>query len=726
MKWRDVLARADRVQKSRAFKIAASVAVVIVSIIVFSVYAVQRGLEATEGTLGAGSQVEERADGAPTGSATDGPNPGLAGGQAGPAAVEPEVDQQGAALGGSAGVALTSRGAMQRVLAGREDLTSLAVGLGVVTGLTLVVIWLGFFLTHLAIALVVVGIAYPMTQFRPVRTYGLMLLGVASLTWAFNVGLAVVRLLYSGSNPVLSVARNVLSEAVRLKLSLAFILLLMFLLATLPMLLDPETPLRYRVQAFMQYSTGGAFWLIAVLTLLFSVSTVTLEQRSKIIWQTMTKPVAAWQYILGKWLGVVGLNAVLLLVCSSGVFLFTEFLRSTPAMGERSAYVPESGGERITEDRLILETQVLQARVSALPPPDVAPDDPEFLRAVRDYIDGIKNTDPMFQAAEDDAQRQAAVDALYEKMREDLHTQTTTRLRSIEPGQGRAFTIQNLQYAAANSEPLILRYKFDAGANQPDESYRITIMVGDRFFLLREASIGMFHAVPIAPVIVVHMEGGGRPLGITVDDPQFAMLEGLIAQGQQGLEYLEAGDLISPQGELMVDFANGDVTSGYRNPDPMVFPPEGVELSYPHGGYRGNFVRVVVVLWVKLAFLAMLAIAAGTFLSFPVACMVAMATFLAAESSGFLATALETFNYHNRQNEIVWFKYVIFTVASAVAGLFGVYHDLDPIGRIVEGRLLAWSSVAVGVGVLGTLTGILYVVAVLIFRRRELATYSGQ
>jgi len=69
---------------------------------------------------------------------------------------------------------------------------------------------------------------------------------------------------------------------------------------------------------------------------------------------------------------------------------------------------------------------------------------------------------------------------------------------------------------------------------------------------------------------------------------------------------------------------------------------------------------------------------------------------------------------------------VIFTVASAVAGLFGVYHDLDPIGRIVEGRLLSWSSVAVGVGVLGGLTGVLYGAAVLIFRRRELATYSGQ
>jgi len=720
VKWRDVIARADRIQKSRAFKIAASVVVVAAAIAVFSVYAVQRGLEATEGTLGSGAGIAARADGAQASGAT--PNPGLADGQAGPAA----VDEEAAALGASAGVAGTTKRAMDRVLAGREDMTSLAVGLAVVSGLTIVVIWLGLFLTHLAIAVVIVGIAYPMTQFRPVRTYGSMLLGVAALAWAFNVGLAVVRLLYSGSNPVLSVARNVLSEAVRLKLSLVFILLLMFLLATLPMLLDPQTPLRYRVQAFLQYSTGGAFWLIAVLTLLFSVSTVTLEQRSKIIWQTMTKPVAAWQYILGKWLGVVGLNAVLLLVCSAGVFLFTEYLRSTPAMGEVAAYVPENRGERITEDRLILETQVLQARVSVLPPPDLSPDDPEFQAAVRDYIVGIQNTDPVFKAAENDVQRRAALDALYERMHEELYQSQVTKLRSIEPGQGRPFVFEGLRYAASNSEPLILRYKFDAGSNQPDESYRVTLVVGDRYFLVREASIGMFHAVPIAPVIVVPLPGSSRPFGVTVDDPQFADLEAMMEAGATEIEYLEAGDLIGPEGTLQVDIANGEVTTRYTNPDPMTFPPDGVEISYPHGGYRGNFVRVVLVLWVKLAFLAMLAIAASTFLSFPVACMVAMATFLAAESSGFLTVALETFNYHDQENQVVLAKYVIFTVASAVAGLFGVYHDLDPIGRIVDGRLLAWSSVAVGVGVLGGLTGVLYAAAVLVFRRRELATYSGQ
>lgn len=734
MKWRQWLAQADRVQKSRPFKIAASALVIIAAVLVFSIYALQRGLDATESSLGANpanSTPDPSAATTDSHAASDTPtsdptNPALARPESPSSAAPGVLNPDAVSLASNNSAVGVSGRAMTRLLAGREDLTSLAVTVSLIAGLTLVVVWLGFFLTHLAIAAVVLGIALPMTQFRGIATYGWMLVGVASLAWAFNVGLALLRLIYSAPSPVLAVARNVLAEAVRLKLSLLFIVLLMFLLATLPMLLDPQTPLRYRVQSFLQYSTGGAFWIIALLTLLFGVSTVTLEQRNKIIWQTMTKPVAPWQYILGKWLGVVGLNAILLLVCASGVFLFTEFLRSNRAMGESAAYVPLSPTETITEDRMILESQVLQARVTVRPEPDLRPDDPDFLAAVRSYIDGIKQTDPMFVAAETDAQRQAALDDMYSRMFDDLYKDQSNRLRSIEPGQGRPFQIPGLAFAAQNAEPLILRYKFDAGSNMPDQSYRVTIMVGNRYYMVRECSLGMFHALPIAPVIVLSAPGGGLPIGITASDPQFATFEAFAKQPDSGAVYLEAGDLIDPQGVLQIDFANGDATSQQVNPESMSFPPDGVEVSYPHGGYRANFVRVTLVLWVKLAFLAMLAITASTFLSFPVACMVALGTFLAAESSGFLSMALETFNFHDKQNNIVIGNYIIYGVASAIASLFQVYRDLDPIGKIVEGRLLAWSGVATGVAVLGGLTALLYAAAVLIFRKRELGTYSGQ
>ena len=127
-------------------------------------------------------------------------------------------------------------------------------------------------------------------------------------------------------------------------------------------MLEVDSPLRYRVQSFLQYGTGGSFWIIAILTLVFSVSTVAFEQRDKTIWQTMTKPVASWQYVLGKWLGVVGLNAVLLTVCASAVFLFTEYLRQQPARGEQSAFVTSTGAltlEKIPARLAVIGWQLL-------------------------------------------------------------------------------------------------------------------------------------------------------------------------------------------------------------------------------------------------------------------------------------------------------------------------------------------------------------------------------
>lgn len=62
----------------------------------------------------------------------------------------------------------------------------------------------------------------------------------------------------------------------------------------------------------------------------------------------------------------------------------------------------------------------------------------------------------------------------------------------------------------------------------------------------------------------------------------------------------------------------------------------------------------------------------------------------------------------DRQGQVVPFKYVISSIASAVSGLFVVYADLRPTQRLVEGRLLSWGDVARGVGVLGAVTAGLY------------------
>jgi len=64
-------------------------------------------------------------------------------------------------------------------------------------------------------------------------------------------------------------------------------------------------------------------------------------------------------------------------------------------------------------------------------------------------------------------------------------------------------------------------------------------------------------------------------------------------------------------------------------------------------------------------------------------------------------------------------------IATPVHLAFNFYADLKPTQRLVDGRLLGWGSVAGGAATLAALTAMLYGAAVLIFRRRELAIYSG-
>jgi hypothetical protein len=158
----------------------------------------------------------------------------------------------------------------------------------------------------------------------------------------------------------------------------------------------------------------------------------------------------------------------------------------------------------------------------------------------------------------------------------------------------------------------------------------------------------------------------------------------------------------------------------------MTIPPDGLELSFPVGGYEANFVRVMIILWLKLAFLAMVGVVSATYLSFAVASLISFGTFLIAESASFLSTSLEYFDPADAKGNVEYWKMVVRGIAVPIATAFKSYAELRPTTNLVDGRMMDWSTVAVAAVVLGALTAVLYAIGVTIFKRRELAMYSGQ
>ncbi len=569
---------------------------------------------------------------------------------------------------------------IRSIIAAQYNTSSIAIAIGLGTLLCLTVIWVSMGLTYLLLAVgcaLMLGIAALSGSLKSLAPF---IVGIFALTGSFSALMRLMMVALSWSSPVFSIARNVLQEAIRMKVSLIFIVAMIFGLAVLPMLLSDDQPLRYRIQSFLQYGTSGTFGLIAILIVLFSVMTVASEQRDKQIWQTVTKPVAAWQYVLGKWLGMAALSASLLGVSASGIFVFTEYLRHQPAQGETSAF-RASQGAMLTEDRFMVETQVLSSRRTIAPDP--APWNPKQLNEEIEKKIQVE-LDSMQVPGDTPEQLAANKDAARERIRSDLLKGLSMSYRTILPADNRIYTFSGLSDAKNSDRPLIFRYKIQSGSNMPDQLYKVTIA---------------FPGVGQAKVEDVPLD-------------QIKVLE------------LNAG-LINERGEVIMQIFNGDASTQTPNPRAFTFPSEGLKLSYASSSYQANYMRLMFVLWIKLLFLAMVGVCAATFLSFPVAAIVSFAIFWAAEGAKSLASALETYETTTLQGQTIWFNTAVAKIAELISSIFSVYSNLRPTGRLVEGEYLGWGSLASGTIVVSIWCLVLFAAGVLIFRRRELAIYSG-
>lgn len=579
-----------------------------------------------------------------------------------------------------------------RVLARDAGLAFGIVAMGVALG----AVWLGFGLTYIGIGVGVLAIAVPLMQFDQTYSFGLVGIGIAVLVVALLASLEGAKLLLGGGTPVLAVARNVLVEAVRARIGLIFVVALILLLAFLPVVLNEDQPLRYRVQQWIQYGLGLGYLLLAMMTVFFGVATVSFEQRDRIIWQTVSKPVRAMSYIAGKWLGVMVLNVVLMLTIAAGVFAFSVYMERLPADGEAAYHVTLGDGMQIrpglntalapelrTKDRRLLEDEVLVARVGVKPdPPEV--NEEGLQQAAIARIDDERKTNPDFVET-----REAR-----EQILNELITLALERARTIRPGFSRHFVFSDIGFLRddPNQPMLTLRYTYDAGTNDPADVYRLRFFFNGQAWPLRGA-IGTEQAV----------EDGVQ--AITLGSAQLLTFP---------------ASLINDRGELIIE-----IQSAFTNGREGQFGPGNLELLYSAGGYSANFFRSMSMLLVQLGFLAAVAVFASTFLSYPVAVLMSCAMLLGTMMSGYLTLAVRDHATMTREGELLPINFVAELITLPVMWAFSPFADVKPIERLADGRLISWGDLTGAMIAIGTVSVVLLSIGVVVFRKRELALYSG-
>jgi len=544
----------------------------------------------------------------------------------------------------------------------------------VCTMLILLVIWIGltfpFLITTFVTALLGLStFALGATQAT------VAIVGIGILTFAAVLLMRALLVLFQYPNQILAVAHTVVKETTRSRISLVFIVLLLVILPLLPLWLDPESPLRFRIQSFISYSLGLTFGIAACMTLFLSCATVAFEIRDRQIWQLVTKPLHRFNYLLGKWLGVMSVNVVLLIVAGLSTFMFIQYLR----------YQPVAPGREGQLDRMQVESQILTARRETQANYRGLSEE-QLSQRVRQIIEN----DPEYASADE------VPLAIRRQLRSQIQRQYQRAQRTIPAERGQQYEFTGLADISGGGRPLTLYY---------------------RFFILDSSEHDQFPAV-------------------------FEFNEDRDTRVQ--VQYVPTlkhdlsvpADYVRADGSLTVTIYNA-----YRGPTPetgstsLHFEADELTLMYSVGTFELNFLRGMLMMWTKLAFLSMLGIFSATFLSFPVACLLSFTVFIAGLMSPFLAISVQWYpvtsasqvDWSNIIQIVQWlFKSTVRALAQLLVFALHGFGEISPRQHLIEGRYLPWSAVIIGFFRLDVLwSGAALLLGWAVIRFRQLAIYSG-
>jgi ABC-type uncharacterized transport system permease subunit len=108
-----------------------------------------------------------------------------------------------------------------------------------------------------------------------------------------------------------------------------------------------------------------------------------------------------------------------------------------------------------------------------------------------------------------------------------------------------------------------------------------------------------------------------------------------------------------------------------------------------------------------------------------VAVVVTLCVLFATESAGYMAQSLDSFATTTPEGNPLPLQMLAKGVTQVVVWMTGPYVSLRPIESLSDGRLLGWGDLLRTIGAIGVWTLVMLGLGVAMFRRRELAIYSG-
>jgi hypothetical protein len=246
---------------------------------------------------------------------------------------------------------------------------------------------------------------------------------------------------------ILAISWLTWKAALRFKLFVVIAVLLILAVVGLPLVIKDDGTARGFTQIILTYTLSAITALLGLSTLWLSCGTLARDIEECQIQVVATKPIARWQIWLGKWLGIVSLNAALLAISGACVYGLLQW---------RATKLPAS-------EQKILREQVLVARDSAKEKNYDAEIDAEAARVLQDRL---KNS-PVTTADLPEVQKQ-------------IREQVKAELQVVPPGYASRPWQIDLGFAKnyLNDKPLQLRVKFNAAQKSSSGTYLALWQVG--------------------------------------------------------------------------------------------------------------------------------------------------------------------------------------------------------------------------------------------------------
>jgi ABC-type transport system involved in multi-copper enzyme maturation permease subunit len=458
---------------------------------------------------------------------------------------------------------------------------------------------------------------------------------------------------------LLAIALLTVRAAFRYRLVVVLATLLVGGVVVLPIIIKDDGTARGFTQIVLTYTLALITFLLGFVTVWLGCGTLAKEVEEAQLQMVVVKPISRWQIWLGKWVGIMTLNAILLIVSGTAVYFLMTW---------KARRLPDS-------EQKVLWSEVLVARGTIREPmPDYKQDAERILQERLRSSAGQEVTN----IAALRIYAQERVKAEYQLVRQDFMRQWEIDMSE--------------QMANLRDVPMHIRVKFNVAMENTSNQYLALIEVGDpadgitRVWRAPEMmlSADTYHEIPIP------------------------------------------ANLFNAKGVLKVRFMN-------RNDTAVLFPLEdGMEVLYRQGGFFGNFIRGVGIIFCWLGFLAALGLMSASFLSFNVAAFFSLGVLMLGVSSGTLNQVVEEGGITGVNHETGYtddpniIDKVAVPVAKGMLAVMGMIKGFSPIDSLSTGRTIGWDDLGRAVFQIWVImAGLLALIGITTFNRRELATAQG-